>query len=116
MIARSPVTEKHVGRNGMTLGELRAATITTRDNAAANPILASDGGPRAFAAFAPDLGDPVTRFDPTEPALNAWRDAVSNATSPWSGRPVSRRCGAPAFRREAARAGRRLVRHARAAP
>ena len=82
IIAHSPVTEQHVGGSGMTLGELCAATITTSDNAAANLILASYGGPRAFTAFARGLGDRVTRLDDTEPALNAWRDAVSNTTSP----------------------------------
>jgi beta-lactamase class A len=82
LVAHSPVTEKHVGGAGMTLGELCAATMTTSDNAAANLILASYGGPPAFTAFARELGDTVTRLDHGEPALNAWRDAVSNTTSP----------------------------------
>lgn len=82
LLPHSPVTERHVGGDGMTLGELCAATITTSDNAAANLILASYGGPRAFTAFARELGDSVTRLDRTEPALNAWRDAVSDTTSP----------------------------------
>ena len=80
-IAHSPVTEKHVSGSGMTLGEPCAATITTSGNAASNLIVASYGGPRAFTAFARDLGDRVTRLDHTEPALNAGRDTVSNTTS-----------------------------------
>ncbi len=82
IVAHSPVTEKQVGGSGMTLGELCAATITTSDNAAANLILASYGGPSAFTAFARSLGDRVTRLDDTEPALNVWRDAGRNTTSP----------------------------------
>lgn len=82
LIENSPVTEKHVGGTGMTLGELCDATITTSDNAAANLILASYGGPSAFTAFARSLGDAVTRLDHNEPAMSVWRDAASDSTSP----------------------------------
>lgn len=82
LLPHSPVTEQHVGGNGMTLGELCEATVTTSDNAAANLILASYGGPPAFTAFARSLGDPVTQLDRTEPSLNAWQDGVSDTTSP----------------------------------
>ena len=82
LVAHSPVTEKHVGGNGMTLGELCAATITTSDNAAANLILASYGGPPAFTAFVRQLGDSVTRLDHTEPEMSAWHDDFSDTTSP----------------------------------
>lgn len=69
LLPHSPVTSKHVGP-GMTLGELCRATIVTSDNAAANLILASYGGPQALTAYARSLGDEVTRLDRTEPALN----------------------------------------------
>lgn len=69
LLPHSPVTAKHVGA-GMTLGELCRATIVTSDNAAANLILASYGGPSALTAYARSLGDEVTRLDRTEPALN----------------------------------------------
>ena len=69
LIEHSPVTERHVGR-GMTLGELCDATITTSDNAAANLILQSCGGPEALTAYMRTLGDTETRLDRTEPALN----------------------------------------------
>ena len=82
LVAHSPVTEKHVGGNGLSLGELCQATITTSDNAAANLILASYGGPRAFTAFAHAIGDTVTRLDRIEPALNSWRGPISDTTSP----------------------------------
>lgn len=82
LIEHSPVTEKHVGGAGMTLGELCAATMTTSDNAAANLILASYGGPPAFTAFVRELGDTVTRLDHTEPEMSRWHDDFSDTTSP----------------------------------
>ena len=70
LVTWSPVTEKHVGGEGLTLAQLCEATITTSDNTAANLILASYGGPAALTAFARSLGDTVTRLDRTEPELN----------------------------------------------
>ena len=70
LVTWSPVTEKHVGGEGLTLAQLCEATITTSDNTAANLILASYGGPAAVTAFARQLGDTVTRLDRTEPELN----------------------------------------------
>ncbi len=66
----SPITEKHVGGEGMTLAELCHATITTSDNTAANLILQSYGGPKRLTQFLRSLGDTVTRTDRTEPSLN----------------------------------------------
>ncbi len=70
LVAWSPVTERHVGGQGLSLAQLCEATITTSDNTAANLILASYGGPAALTAYARRLGDRVTRLDRTEPALN----------------------------------------------
>ena len=70
LIPWSPVTEKHVGGAGMSLAELCEATITTSDNAAANLILDSYGGPAALTAYLRTLGDSVTRLDRREPELN----------------------------------------------
>jgi beta-lactamase class A len=81
LVPYSPVTEKHVGGAGLSLGELCEATLTTSDNTAANLILASYGGPRALTAFVRALGDTVTRFDRTEPTLNRWQGAL-DTTSP----------------------------------
>ncbi len=65
----SPVTSKHVGSD-MSVAELCDAAITLSDNAAANLLLASAGGPAAVTAFARRIGDAVTRLDRTEPTLN----------------------------------------------
>lgn len=70
LVSWSPVTEKHVGGEGLSLSELCDATITTSDNTAANLILAEVGGPAALTAFLRRIGDGVTRLDRTEPALN----------------------------------------------
>lgn len=69
LLPHSPITEQHVGQ-GMTLGELCHATITTSDNAAGNLILASHGGPQGLTAYARSLGDSVTRLDRWETDLN----------------------------------------------
>ena len=69
LLPHSPVTQQHVGA-GMTLGALCHATITTSDNAAANLILATYGGPQALTSYARSLGDAVTRLDRWEVELN----------------------------------------------
>lgn len=69
IVPHSPLTEPHVGRH-MTLGALCEATITQSDNAAANLMLASFGGPAGLTAYVRSLGDPLTRLDRNEPGLN----------------------------------------------
>ncbi|HWU75842.1 MAG TPA: class A beta-lactamase [Rhodanobacter sp.] len=66
----APVTRQHVGAHGMTVAALCEAAITLSDNTAANLLLASLGGPAGVTRFVRGLGDPVTRLDRTEPALN----------------------------------------------
>lgn len=72
LLPHSPVTSRHVG-DGMTLGELCHATITTSDNAAGNLLLASFGGPEGLTRYARSLGDEVTRLDRWETELNEAR-------------------------------------------
>lgn len=69
LVPYSPLTGQHVD-GGMTLGELCAAAMTLSDNAAANLLLDSFGGPEALTAFLRGLGDGVTRLDRREPELN----------------------------------------------
>ena len=83
IITWSPVTEKHVGSTGMSLAALCEATITTSDNAAANLILDSYGGPAALTAYLRTLGDNVTRLDRREPELNVKHpDEPMDTTTP----------------------------------
>ncbi len=70
IVTWSPATEKHVGAQGMTVGQLCEATVTLSDNTAANLLLARSGGPQQLTAFVRTLGDTITRHDRTEPALN----------------------------------------------
>lgn len=70
LVEYSPVTEKHVGADGMTLAAVCEAAITLSDNTAGNLLLASLGGPGGVTAFARALGDRVTRLDRTETSLN----------------------------------------------
>lgn len=72
LIAYSPVTELQVDR-GMTMGEFCEAAVSRSDNAAANLLLDRCGGPAALTAWLRTLGDPVTRLDRREPALNEAR-------------------------------------------
>jgi beta-lactamase class A len=70
LVVYSPVTEKHVGGDGMTLAEICEAAVTLSDNTAGNLLLGSIGGPSGLTAFARSLGDQVTRLDRDEPSLN----------------------------------------------
>lgn len=80
----SPVVEKRVGGDGISIGELCEATITLSDNAAANLLLAASGGPKAVTDFLRGVGDDVTRLDRTEPTLNYHEtpDDERDTTSP----------------------------------
>jgi len=73
LLPHSPLTAPHAGRDGMTLAQLCEAAITQSDNAAANLLLRSFGGPPALTAFARRLGDRTTRLDRREPDLNEGR-------------------------------------------
>jgi beta-lactamase class A len=70
LVSYSPATQKRVGEPGMTVAELCDAIMTLSDNAAANLLLVSFGGPAALTAFCRRLGDDVTRLDRFETELN----------------------------------------------
>ena len=70
LVAYSPVTEKRVGKEGMTLTEICEAAITLSDNTAGNLLLANLGGPGGVTAYARSIGDRVTRLDRIETSLN----------------------------------------------
>lgn len=70
LLSYAPTTTAHVAEGSLTVAQLCEAAVTLSDNTAANLLLASLGGPAAVTAFARRLGDPVTRLDRNEPALN----------------------------------------------
>jgi len=65
----SPVTEKRVGVS-LSTRELCEITLRTSDNAAANLILKSLGGPGEVTEFLREIGDGTTRLDRYEPEVN----------------------------------------------
>lgn len=70
ILANSPVTETLVAAGEADLATLCQAAITVSDNAAANLLLGTVGGPAGLTAFWRRLGDRVTRLDRIEPGLN----------------------------------------------
>jgi len=73
-------TSSHVGSEGMTIAALCEAAITVSDSTAANLLLASFDGPAALT-YLRSLGDPVTRLDHTEPALNIVKPGETHDTT-----------------------------------
>lgn len=65
----SPFTTRRL-EEGATLLELAEFTQKTSDNAAANVLLRRLGGPERLTQFWREIGDPTSRLDRTEPALN----------------------------------------------
>lgn len=70
LVDHAPTTTANVARGAMPAEDLARATIANSDNTAANLLLARVGGPAGLTELARRLGDPVTRFDRIEPALN----------------------------------------------
>ena len=79
-VPNSPVTEGH-GAAGMSVAELCHATVTRSDNTAGNLLLKELGGPAGLTRFFRSLGDPVSRLDRWEPALNDWRPGERRDTT-----------------------------------
>lgn len=83
LVTYSPVTEKQVGGEGMTLAALCEAAIVTSDNTAGNLLFDAVGGPAGLTAWLRTLGDHVTRLDRKETALNEARPGdLRDTTSP----------------------------------
>ncbi|MET0310617.1 MAG: class A beta-lactamase [Burkholderiaceae bacterium] len=70
LVRHAPAVEAKLAEGSMTLAELCEGTITLSDNAAANLILATYGGPAALTRYLRSIGDKITRADRTEPELN----------------------------------------------
>ncbi|MDH5824596.1 class A beta-lactamase [Luteimonas sp. RD2P54] len=70
LVPHSPRTGRRVGE-GMRVDDLCRASMIWSDNAAANLLLRTIGGPGGLTRFARALGDPHTRLDRWETALNS---------------------------------------------
>lgn len=85
LVPYAPAVQPRVGREPMTVAELCDAAVALSDNAAANLLLRSFGGPGALTAWLRSLGDDVTRLDRYEPFLNEVPPGdVRDTTSPRS--------------------------------
>ncbi|RAU44436.1 class A beta-lactamase [Pseudomonas sp. RIT412] len=83
LVPYSPVTQKHTGEGGLSVGSICEAAVTLSDNTAANLLLDSFGGPQGLTDWLRRAGDPVTRLDRREPTLNENRPGdVRDTTTP----------------------------------
>lgn len=83
LLSYAPAAKAHLAQGVMSVEDLCAAAVTLSDNTAANLLLGQIGGPPAVTAFARSLGDPVTRLDRMETALNEVPEGdVRDTTSP----------------------------------
>jgi beta-lactamase class A len=71
LLEYAPVVRANVGLGRLPIERLCAAAVEVSDNSAANLLYPLIGGPAGLTAFIRATGDPVTRCDRTEPALNS---------------------------------------------
>jgi beta-lactamase class A len=83
ILAYSPAEARYPRGGSLTVAELCAAAIELSDNTAANLLMRTLGGPPGVTSYLRGLGDPVTRLDRTEPALNTTAPGdVRDTTTP----------------------------------
>jgi len=80
LVPYSPVTAQHV-RTGLPVARVCEAAVSVSDNTAGNLMLRLLGGPGGLTRFARRLGDPVTRLDRWEVALNDWHPGERRDTT-----------------------------------
>jgi beta-lactamase class A len=71
VLGHAPVTEAHLAQGALSVRELCAAAVEVSDNGAANLLLRTLGGPQGLTRWLRSIGDPVTRLDRWELALNS---------------------------------------------
>lgn len=71
MLPVSPITKRNLSSGSMSIRDLCQAIVEYSDNTAANLLLARIGGPTAMTQFFRDIGDPTSRLDRMETALNS---------------------------------------------
>ena len=82
LVTPDKATRPHIAE-GMTVRALCEAAITVSDSTAANLLLASFGGPAGLTRYLRSLGDPVTRLDNVELALNVVKPGeIHDTTTP----------------------------------
>ena len=92
VVTYSPISGPHADKDGMTVAELCAATVSWSDNTAANVLMQRHGGPEALTAFLRTQGDAITRLDRYELELNAVEPGdTRDTTTPWAMMQTTRR-------------------------
>lgn len=82
IVSHSPAVGQRVGAD-MSIGELCEATMVLSDNAAANLLLNTFGGPSAMTEFARSIGDTTFRLDRMETMMSEAKPGdVRDTTSP----------------------------------
>lgn len=71
LLSHAPVSEAYVAEGALSVETLCQAAVEQSDNTAANLLLKTLGGPAALTAWLRGTGDPVTRLDRYELALNS---------------------------------------------
>lgn len=83
LVTYSPVTGKHAGDAGLSVGSICEAAVTLSDNTAANLLLDSFAGPEGLTDWLRSMGDQTTRLDRREPELNENRSGdLRDTTTP----------------------------------
>ena len=83
LLPHSPTTAAHIDEGALSVSDLCAAAVEESDNGAANLLLRLVGGPAALTRHLRRLGDPTTRLDRIELALNTNLPGdVRDTTSP----------------------------------
>ena len=65
------IAHRRAGQSEVTLGEACGMMLSVSDNTAANIVLRAIGGPEGLTTYLRSIGDPVTRLDRWETALNS---------------------------------------------
>lgn len=71
LLPNSPVTELHLREGCLPVEALAKAVVEASDNLAANKLLTMLDGPGGYTRYLRGLGDPLTRLDRKELALNS---------------------------------------------
>ena len=70
LVTYSPITEKSLSPETVTLDKICQAAVSYSDNTAANVVFDAIGGATGFNAYMRSIGDEQTQLDRKEPELN----------------------------------------------
>ena len=70
LVTYSPITEKSLSPETVTLSKICQAAVSYSDNTAANVVFDAIGGATGFNAYMRSIGDEQTQLDRKEPELN----------------------------------------------